>query len=62
VQALGFSIANTLGIFGFRRDFFAPTALDMPAWVNLVAGLQTICGAALLFLFCFAIRNRFRMK
>jgi hypothetical protein len=56
--AAGMSLANTFGIFGFRKDFFPTAAHDLPGWLNFIARLQTVAGAALLFLFAVAIRNR----
>jgi hypothetical protein len=60
-EALGLSAANTLNVFGFRRDF--NLAIDTPlACLNVFAAVQTIIGAVLLFLFGLGIRNKFRMK
>jgi Pentapeptide repeats (9 copies) len=60
-EALGLSAANTLNVFGFRRDF--NLAIDTPfAWLKVFAALQTILGTILLFLFGLGIRNKFRMK
>ena len=60
-EALGLSAANTLNVFGFRRDFVS--AIDTPlAWLKVLAALQTILGTILLFLFGLGIRNKFRMK
>jgi hypothetical protein len=57
----GLSVANTLNVFGFRRDF--DLAVDTPlAWLKVVAALQTILGTALLFLLALGVRNKFRMK
>lgn len=60
-EALGLSAANTLNVFGFRRDF--NLAIDTPfAWLKVFAAVQTILGAILLFLFGLGIRNKFRVK
>jgi len=60
-EALGLSAANTLNVFGFRRDF--SLAIDTPlAWLKVLAAVQTILGTILLFLFGLGIRNKFRMK
>jgi uncharacterized protein YjbI with pentapeptide repeats len=60
-EALGLSLANTLNVFGFRRDF--NLSFDTPlAWLEVFAALQTIVGTVLLFLFGLGIRNKFRMK
>ena len=60
-EALGLSAANTLNVFGFRRDF--SLAIDTPvAWLEVVAAIQTILGTILLFFFGLGIRNRLRMK
>jgi Pentapeptide repeats (9 copies) len=60
-EALGLSAANTLNVFGFRRDF--GLAIDTPfAWLKVFSALQTILGTVLLFLFGLGIRNKFRMK
>jgi hypothetical protein len=62
-EAFGFSIANTLNVFGFRKDFFDSSFIGgLPHWVKVFAALQTILGAIFLFLFGLGIRNRFRMK
>jgi hypothetical protein len=60
-EALGLSSANTLNVFGFRRDF--SLSIETPfAWLKILAAAQTILGAILLFLFGLGIRNKFRMK
>ncbi|MGH6847279.1 MAG: pentapeptide repeat-containing protein [Methylocella sp.] len=62
-QSLGLSAANTLNVFGFRKDFFEPTVIaHLPAWLDVVSALQTILGTILLFLCGLGIRNKFRMK
>jgi uncharacterized protein YjbI with pentapeptide repeats len=62
-QSLGLSAANTLNVFGFRKDFINPSVIaHLPAWLEVVAAVQTILGTILLFLFGLGIRNRFRMK
>lgn len=61
LQSLGLSAANTLNVFGFRRDF--NLSIDTPlAWLKIVAALQTVLGTILLFLVGLDIRNKFRMK
>jgi hypothetical protein len=61
--ALGLSAANTLNVFGFRKDFFdAATIEHLPPSLKILAAIQTILGAILLFLFGLGIRNKFRMK
>jgi uroporphyrinogen-III synthase len=60
-EALGLSAANTLNVFGFRREF--GMAIDTPfAWLEVMSALQTIFGTILLFLFGLGVRNKFRMK
>jgi hypothetical protein len=60
-EALGLSAANTLNVFGFRRDF--GLVIDTPfAWLQVLAAVQTIIGTILLFLSGLGIRNKFRMK
>jgi hypothetical protein len=60
-EALGLSAANTLNVFGFRKDF--GLAIDTPfAWLEVMSAIQTIFGTILLFLFGLGIRNKFRMK
>jgi uncharacterized protein YjbI with pentapeptide repeats len=62
-QALGLSFANSLNVFGFRKDFFDPTVIaHLPAWFDVISAVQTIFGTILLFLFGLGIRNKFRMK
>ncbi|HUI22628.1 MAG TPA: hypothetical protein VLZ74_16530 [Methylocella sp.] len=62
-QSLGFSFANTFNVFGFRKDFFDPSVIAcLPAWLQVVAAVQTILGTILLFLIGLGIRNKFRMK
>lgn len=61
---LGSSTAN---VFGILRFIPAPSLpLDdspwLVGWEALVAGVQGIAGALLLFLFGLGVRNRFRMK
>jgi hypothetical protein len=56
-EALGLSAANTLNVFGFRRNF--NLAIDTPLdWLKVFAAVQTI----LLFFVGLCIRNKFRMK
>jgi Pentapeptide repeats (9 copies) len=62
-EATGLSAANTLNVFGFRKDFFDTDFMkSLPAWLEVVSALQTIVGTILLFLFGLGIRNKFRMK
>ncbi len=62
-EALFLSAANTLNVFGFRRDFFEASCIEgQPAVLKFVAAAQTIIGTILLFLFGLGIRNKFRMK
>jgi hypothetical protein len=62
-KAMGFSLAITLGVLGFRKDFVPSSVMDcLPGPLKVVAGLQTVAGLVLLFLFGLALRNRFRMK
>jgi hypothetical protein len=62
-QSLGLSVANTLNVFGFRKDFFDPATIErLPAALKILAAVQTIFGTILLFLFGLGIRNKFRMK
>jgi hypothetical protein len=57
------SLANTLNVFGFRKEFFDSRFLaGLPAGIKFLSGFQTILGTVLLFLFGLGIRNRFRMK
>ena len=60
---MSLSISGTFGAFGFRKDFVAAKLIDsLPGWLQLLSGVQTIFGTALLFLFGLALRNRFRMR
>jgi uncharacterized protein YjbI with pentapeptide repeats len=62
-KAIGLSIANTLGVLGFRKDFVDPHILEsLPGSLKVFSAMQTVAGIVLLFLFGLAIRNRFRMK
>jgi hypothetical protein len=62
-KSFGLSAANTLNVFGFRKDFFDPATIErLPATLKSLAAVQTILGTILLFLFGLGIRNKFRMK
>jgi hypothetical protein len=62
-KSLGLSLANTLNVFGFRKEFIDPDTLHkLPACIKVISGFQTIIGGALLFLVGLGLRNRFRMK
>jgi hypothetical protein len=62
-KSFGLSLANTLNVFGFRKDFIDISLVErLPWWLKVLSGLQTILGGVLLFLFGLGIRNRFRMK
>jgi uncharacterized protein YjbI with pentapeptide repeats len=63
LRSYGLSAANTLNVFGFRKDFFGNEFMkDLSSWLDVVAAAQTVLGAILLFLFGLGIRNKFRMK
>jgi hypothetical protein len=63
LEALGFSAASTLNLFGFRKDFFDTATIEgLPASLKILAAMQTILGTILLFLFGLGARNKFRMK
>ncbi|MGC2223987.1 MAG: pentapeptide repeat-containing protein [Methylocella sp.] len=62
-EGLGLSAANTLNVFGFRKDFFDAAVIEcLPAPLKILSAVQTILGAILLFLFGLGVRNKFRMK
>ncbi len=62
-ESFGFSFANTLNVFGFRKDFFDAAAIEcLPAPLKILSAVQTILGTILLFLFGLGVRNKFRMK
>jgi hypothetical protein len=61
-EALGLSVANTLNVFGFRKDFFPDSFNRLPWGLDFLAAIQSILGTILLFLFGLGIRNKFRMK
>jgi hypothetical protein len=62
-QSLGLSFANTLNVFGFRKDFFDAAMIErLPAFLKILAAIQTILGTIILFLFGLGVRNKFRMK
>ena len=63
LYVLGLTMANTFGVLGFRKEFFDPNLLaSLPWYLKSLAALQIMVGAALIFLFGLALRNRFRMK
>jgi uncharacterized protein YjbI with pentapeptide repeats len=63
LEPFGLSLANTLNVFGFRKDFFEPATIQgLPAVMEVVAAVQSILGTILLFLAGLGIRNKFRMK
>jgi hypothetical protein len=62
-RAIGVSVANTLGVVGFRKEFIgAETLASFSNAMVVLAGVQLIFGAVFLFLFGLALRNRFRMR
>lgn len=62
-NAIGLSLANTFGVFGFRKEFVPTTVLDqMTGLTQVLSGTQSVIGAALFFLLGLSLRNRFRMK
>jgi hypothetical protein len=62
-QSPGLSVANTLNVFGFRKDFFDAATIEcFPTLLKILAAVQTVLGAILLFLFGLGVRNKFRMK
>jgi len=62
-KAIGLSLANTFGVLGFRKDFVSPEAIrELSDFLAVIAGLQTVAGAILLFFLGLALRNRFRMR
>jgi uncharacterized protein YjbI with pentapeptide repeats len=62
-NSVGFSAANTLNVFGFRKDFIDPSVIaHLPDWLEVMSAVQTILGTILLFLFGLGVRNKFRMK
>jgi uncharacterized protein YjbI with pentapeptide repeats len=61
-ESSGLSAANTLNVFGFRKDFFSDSLNSLPWGLDFLAAVQTILGTILLFLFGLGIRNKFRMK
>jgi len=61
--AVGMSAANTLGVFGFRKDFFDPKLIEsLPGVLKFLSAMQTVAGTVLLFLVGLAIRNPLRLK
>jgi hypothetical protein len=59
----GLSLANTFGIFGFRKELISPEMIfGLPGLLVVIAAFQTVLGAALFFLFGLALRNRLRMR
>jgi hypothetical protein len=50
-QALGFSLANTFGVLGFRKDFIAPEVTEhLSGILKVFSAIQTATGIVLLFL------------
>jgi hypothetical protein len=61
--AIGLSVANTVGVLGFRKDFINPQVIDaLSRALKVVSAVQTVAGIVSLFFFGLAVRNRFRMK
>lgn len=59
----GLSLANTFGVFGFRKELVAQGVVEgLTNLLTMIAAFQTILGAVLLFLLGLALRNRFRIK
>ncbi len=49
-QSLGLSFANTLNVFGFRKDYFDPHLIDNPsATLKILAAVQTMLGTISFF-------------
>lgn len=62
-EALGLSLVNVFGVFGFRKEFVAAKLVEeMPSALKVMSAVETIIGGILLFFFGLALRNKFRMK
>jgi hypothetical protein len=62
-RAVGLSLANTFGVFGFRKDFIDGQVIEaLSRALKVFAALQTVAGIIFLFFFGLALRNHFRMK
>lgn len=61
-ESLGLSIASLLQFTGWQRVYFSEVMADLPVWLKILAGFQTIAGIVLLFLLGLGLRNRFRFK
>lgn len=61
-ESLGLSIASLFQFTGWQRVYFSEVMADIPVWLKILAGFQTIAGIVLLFLLGLGLRNRFRFK
>ena len=62
-EAFGLSFSNTFALLGFSRIYYcAEYFANLPAWIKVLGGVQTIAGVVLLFFLGLGLRNRFRLK
>jgi hypothetical protein len=62
-QSLGPGFATTCNVFSFRKDSFdAATIEGLPAFLKILAAIQTISVIILLFLLGLSVCNKFPMK
>lgn len=61
-ESLGLSIASLFQFTGWQRVYFSEVMTDLPVWLKILAGSQTIAGIVSLFLLGLGLRNRFRFK
>jgi len=63
IKSIGVSLANTLAVFNFRKDFVAAADLqDLSPFLTTIAAGQTLFGILFMFLLGLALRNHMRMK
>lgn len=62
-RALALSFANIFNFLGFHRTFFAPDYVqNLPAFLQVLSGFQTVAGVVLLFFLGLGLRTRFRLR
>ncbi len=63
LTGLGVSFSNTFRFFGFQKLFYGGYFTDeLPPWIEVLSGGQTIVGYTLLFFLGLGLRQRFRLR